>query len=160
MIEIERIERVDLALTTGLNALFDAGMTWDEGNGRAFLANPDALLLVARWDGVVCGFLTAYRLPRFDGMGAEVNLYEIATDEAYQRRGVGRALVDAVRRWAVEVGAANVWVLTEVDNEAAQALYTATGGERDEPACTMYTYPIASGFGPALPDRAGGEEAR
>jgi len=160
MIEIERVERVDPALTTGLNALFDAGMTWDEGNGQTFLANPDALLLVARWDGVVCGFLTAYRLPRFDGMGSEVNLYEIATDEAYQRRGVGRALVDAVKQWAVEVGAVNVWVLTEVDNEAAQGLYTATGGERDEPVFTMYTYPIASGSGPDRAERTGGEEGR
>lgn len=155
MIEIERVVRVDAALAAGLNGLFDEGMAWDEGNGRAFLANPDALLVVARWDGVVCGFLTAYRLPRFDGMGSEVNLYEIGTDEAYRRRGVGRALVAEVTRWAAEVGAANVWVMTEVDNEAAQGLYAATGGERDEPAITMFTYSIASVMGPT-----GGREGR
>ncbi len=155
MIEIERVTHVDGALVAGLNRLFDVGMTWDEGNGRRFLANPDALLVVARWEGVVCGFLTAYRLPRFDRLGSEVNLYEIATDEAYQRRGVARALVEEVKRWATDVGAANVWVLTEVDNAPAQGLYAATGGERDEPAFTMFTYPIPSGN-----DRADGREGR
>jgi len=155
MFEIERVTKVNAVLAAGLNRLFDAGMTWDAGNGRTFLANSDALLVVARWEGVVCGFLSAYRLPRFDGLGSEVNLYEIATDEAYQRRGVGRAMVDEVKRWAVEVGAANVWVLTEVDNDPAQGLYAATGGERDEPAFTMFTYPIPSGN-----DRADGREGR
>lgn len=129
----------------GLNALFDEGMAWAQGNGEAFLANPGALLLVARWEGTVCGFLTAYRLPRFDGLGSEVNLYEIATHTEFQRRGVATALVNEVKRWAAEVGAANVWVLTEVDNEPANRLYAATGGVRDEPDVVMFTYPIAAG---------------
>lgn len=147
MIEIERVVRVDAALAAGLNRLFDEGMTWDEGNGRTFLANPDALLLVARWQGIVCGFATAHRLPRFDGLASEVNLYEIGTDEAYRRRGVARALVAEVKEWAAERGSANVWVLTEVDNEAAQSLYAATGGIREESAVTMFTYPIPAASG-------------
>lgn len=142
MIEVERVTQVGEMLAAGLNALFDEGMTWDKAHGRTFLANPDALLVVARWEGVVCGFLSAYRLPRFDGLGSEVQLYEIGTHEDFRRRGVATALIAEVKRWATEVGASNVWVLTEVENDPAQGLYAATGGVRDEPAVAMFTFPI------------------
>ena len=107
--------------------------------GQRFLAHPDTLLLVARWDGEACGFLSAYRLQRFDRRRAEVLLYEIGVEEPFQRRGVGRALVEEAKRWAVEVGADELWVLTEDDNVPARALYAATGG-REEPGFTMFDY--------------------
>ena len=67
-------------------------------------------------------------------------LYEIGVNEAFQRRGVGTALVNAVKGWTKEVGADEMWVLTERDNAAAMALYTATGAEADPPGTTMFTY--------------------
>lgn len=142
MIEVERVTAVDADLARALDGLFDEGMTWSEENGRAFLANPDALLIVARWEGTPCGFLTAYRLPRFDALSSEVNLYEIGTHADYRRRGVATAMIDELKRWADEVGAVNIWVLTEIDNEPAQRLYASTGGVRDEPAVVMFGYPI------------------
>jgi ribosomal protein S18 acetylase RimI-like enzyme len=142
VIEVERVTAVDAELAQTLNGLFDEGMVWDEEHGRAFLANPDALLIVARWEGTPCGFLTAYRLPRFDALDSEVNLYEIGTHEDYRQRGVASAMIDELKRWAAEVGAVNVWVLTEIDNEPAQRLYAATGGVRDEPPVVMFEYPI------------------
>ena len=123
MIEVERVKEVDGDLARALNGLFDEGMAWNDEHGRAFLANPDALLIVARWEGTPCGFLTAYRLPRFDGLDSEVNLYEIGTHEDYRQRGVATAMIAELKRWAEEVGAVNIWVLTEIDNEPAQRLY-------------------------------------
>ena len=67
MVAVERVTAVDAELAEGLNGLFDEGMRWSAENGRSFLADPDALLLVARIDGVPRGFLTAYRLPRVEG---------------------------------------------------------------------------------------------
>jgi ribosomal protein S18 acetylase RimI-like enzyme len=147
-IEIERLTAVDAGLARALNRLFDEGMTWDEKHGRAFLANPDALLIVARWEGTPCGFLTAYRLPRFDALDSEVNLYEIGTHEDYRQRGVAAAMIAELKRWAAEVGAVNIWVLTEIDNEPAQRLYAATGGVRDEPPAVMFEYPVQRAVGP------------
>jgi GNAT superfamily N-acetyltransferase len=141
-LRIRRLSEVDAALAEQLNAEFDEGMVWDEGEGRRFLADADNLFLAAFWDERVCGFATAYRLQRVDRRRAEVLLYEIGVNEAFQRRGVGTALVAAVKHWAREVSADEVWVLTERDNTAAMALYAATGGEADPPGTTMFTYPI------------------
>lgn len=138
---VERVAAVDRDLAAQLDPMLDEGVAWDDGQGRRFLADPDALLLLARWEGVPCGFLTAYRLPRFDRRGAEVQLYEIGVEEPFQRRGVGRALVEEAKRWAAEVGAAELWVLTEEENGPARALYASAGG-REERGFAMFDYEI------------------
>ncbi len=140
VLTIRRLTEVDAALADQLKVEFDEGMEWDEAEGQRFLANRDNLFLAALWDDRVCGFATAHRLQRFDRRRAEVLLYEIGVNEAFQRLGIGTALVDAVKRWAKEVGADEMWVLTERDNAAAMALYAATGGEADPPGTTMFTY--------------------
>jgi GNAT superfamily N-acetyltransferase len=139
---IQRVTSVDDVLAAQLNALFDDGKAWDPAQGRRFVHNPDALFLVARWDGHPCGFATAHRLPRFDRRRAGVLLYEIGVQARFRRRGVGAALVAGVRRWAEEVGADEVWVLTDAGNAAAMALYAATGGQADAPGTTVFTYRI------------------
>ena len=139
LLTVRRESTVDAVLAAELDALFDADVSWDAEQGPRFLAHPDTLLLVARWDGAVCGFLSAYRLQRFDRRGAEVLLYEIGVEEPFQRRGVGRALVEEAKRWAVEVGADELWVLTEDDNAPARTLYAATGG-REETGLVMFDY--------------------
>jgi GNAT superfamily N-acetyltransferase len=136
---VRRESTVDVVLAAELDALFDEGMSWDAKQGQQFLAHPDTLLLVARWDGKACGFLSAYRLQRFDRRRAEVLLYEIGVEEPFRRRGVGRALVEEAKRWAAGVGADELWVLTEDDNAPVRALYAATGG-REENGLTMFTY--------------------
>jgi GNAT superfamily N-acetyltransferase len=138
---VRRESTVDGVIAAELDALFDEGMSWDAEQGQQFLAHPDTLLLVARWDGKACGFLSAYRLQRFDRRRAEVLLYEIGVEEPFRRRGVGRALVEEAKRWAAGVGADELWVLTEDDNAPARALYAATGG-REERGLTMFTYDL------------------
>ena len=138
---VRRETAVDAALAARLDAMFDEDVAWDDAQGRRFLADPDALLLVARWDGVPCGFLTAYRLQRFDRRRAEVVLYEIGVEEPFQRRGAGRALVEEAKRWATEVGADELWVMTEEDNAPARALYAAAGGA-EESGFTMFDYDL------------------
>lgn len=140
-LKVRRETAVDAALAADLDAIFDQGMSWDAEQGQRFLAHPDTLLLVARWNGDVCGFLSAYRLQRFDRRGAEVLLYEIGVAEPFQRRGAGRALVEAAKRWAADVGADELWVLTEDDNAPARALYATTGG-REQTDMTMFEYRV------------------
>jgi GNAT superfamily N-acetyltransferase len=139
---VRRLTEVDDALAARLNPLFDDGGEWDAIQGRIFVENSDNLFLAAFWDGEACGFLTAHRLQRFDRRRAEVLLYEISVDERFQRRGVGTALIAAVNRWARDVGADEVWVLTNAGNDAAMTLYQRTGGTEDVPGTTMFTYRI------------------
>lgn len=139
---IRRLTDVDAVPAEQLNALFDEGMVWSEEEGRAFLQNRDNLFLVAFWADRACGFATAHRLQRFDRRRAEVLLYEIGVDEQFQRRGAATGLVAGVNRWAREVGADEVWVLTNRANTAAVALYRSTGGQEDEPDIIMFTYHV------------------
>ena len=60
-----------------------------------------------------------------------------AVQEPFQWGGVGRALVEDAKRWAVEVGVYELWVLTEDDNGPARAPYTATGGREEQCVATF-----------------------
>lgn len=142
---ISRLQSVDAFLAARLSVLFDEGMVWDEGEGARFLGDPGNFLAVAFWGESPCGFVSAHRLQRFDRRRAEVLLYEIGVDDPYQRRGIGAALVAAVTSWAAEVGADEVWVLAEGDDDRAQAFYRAIGGQPDEQGALMFTFPIAGG---------------
>jgi GNAT superfamily N-acetyltransferase len=140
---VRRLGVADASWARLLNELFDVGMVWDAGEGRRFLADPANLLVVAFWDDVPSGFATAHRLQRFDRRRAEVLLYEIGVEESDQRRGIGAALVDEVKRWAGEVGADEVWVLAEGSDARAIAFYRAIGGHADEQGAVMFTFSIA-----------------
>jgi ribosomal protein S18 acetylase RimI-like enzyme len=140
---VRRVRLVAAALAAHLDLLFDEGVSWDDAEGQRFLTDPANLLVVAFWDDIPCGFATAHRLQRFDHRRAEVLLYEIGVDEPYQRRGIGAALVAAVTSWAAEVGADEVWVLAEGEDDRAQAFYRAIGGIADEQGAVMFTFPVA-----------------
>jgi GNAT superfamily N-acetyltransferase len=62
----------------------------------------------------------------------ELCLYEIGVDDAYRRRGIGRALIRAVGDLARELGCSSVYVLTEAGNAAALATYAFGGVERED----------------------------
>jgi GNAT superfamily N-acetyltransferase len=140
---VRRLGAADASWARLLNDLFDAGKVWDAGEGRRFLADPANLLVVAFWDDVPCGFATAHRLQRFDRRRAEALLYEIGVAEPSQRRGIGAALVEEIRRWAAEVGADEVWVLAEGDGAQAQTFYRAIGGQPDDRGAMMFTFSVA-----------------
>lgn len=78
---VRRLTEVDETLAPRLSFLFDEGTIWDQEQGKAFLGDPDNLFLVAFWDDVPSGFLTAHRLQRFDRRRAEVLLYEIGVHD-------------------------------------------------------------------------------
>jgi len=137
--KIERISTVDREFMQQINLLFD-DKKWDEVEGKKFLENDDNALFVAIEDKTPVGFLTAHRLQRFDSRKAEVLLYEIGVHEDHRRKGIGKALIEAVKQWAKEVGADEVWVLTEKDNIPAMKMYQSAGGVEESPGTIMFVY--------------------
>lgn len=140
--QIVRVSHPTPDFAAQINKQLDEGLVWDEDQGQKFLQNEDNALFVAYVEDEMAGFLTAHRLQRFDQRKAEVLLYEIGVNEDFQRRGIGKALITAVKQWAKAVEADEVWVLTYMDNEAAMALYESMGGEEDDPGTTMFTYKV------------------
>jgi len=91
-----------------------------------FLDQPGHHLCIAYVDGDPVGFVSGVELTHPD-KGTEMFLYELGVDEAYRRRGLGRALVAALATRAGERGCYGMWVLTEADNAAALGLYRSAG---------------------------------
>ena len=126
---IEQIFSVNVVLKQQINALLDEDVEWDNTQGQRFLGNPDNVLFLAFVEDKPVAFLTAYRLQRFDIRKAEVLLYEIGVLDEFQRQGIATALIAALKKWAVQAEADEVWVLTYASNKAAMGLYKSTRGE-------------------------------
>jgi [ribosomal protein S18]-alanine N-acetyltransferase len=109
-------------------ALFDDPV--DVAATRRFLADGANVLLLAYVDGSPAGFVSGTVLSHPDKPVPEMFLNELAVDERYRGRGIGRALVAELWRVAQEVGCRGMWVLTHYDNAAANRVYTAAGGTR------------------------------
>ena len=93
----------------------------------ALLDDPRTVFLVAERDGEVVGFVFGYVLPRRHGNATELFVYELGVDEAHRRQGIARQLLEALLD-----GQEESFVLTEPDNEAANAVYRSLGGKRSE----------------------------
>lgn len=95
-----------------------------------FLAAHGHLMLIAYVDGVPAGFVSGIEMLHPD-KGTEMCLYELSVDSAYRRRGIGRALTEALAAVARERGCYDMWVGVERDNDAATATYRSAGASDD-----------------------------
>jgi ribosomal protein S18 acetylase RimI-like enzyme len=130
-VEIRRIRPGDDAAVVAAGALFDHAPK-AEATAR-FLADPHHHLLIA-YDpaGQPIGFVSGVEVTHPD-KGTEMFLYELSVEEAFRRQGVGRGLVEALDALARERGCYGMWVVTDVDNEAARATYSSAGGKTSPP---------------------------
>ena len=130
MTRIRRLGPGDEAAVLGAPGLFDEPPKPDAT--RRFLAESTHHLLLAEDEGVAVGFVSGVETTHPD-KGTEMFLSELSVDEPARRRGVGRALVEALAALARERGCFGMWVGTEPVNEAARRTYAAAGG-RETPA--------------------------
>jgi aminoglycoside 3-N-acetyltransferase I len=98
------------------------------GDPEGLLADPRTLLLVAFDAERPVGFVLAHELPRRHGDRANLFVYEVNVADSHQRRGIASALLARLAELARERGIRVGFVLTEPDNEAANALYRSLGG--------------------------------
>jgi len=106
------------------------------------LREPSYLMIVALDDNdAVLGRIYANVLHRFEA--TDLLLYEVDVDEEHQRKGVGRAMIDFLSKLSAERGYREMWVLTDLDNEAGNALYKSAGGQLENSPANMYVFPIA-----------------
>jgi aminoglycoside 3-N-acetyltransferase I len=99
------------------------------GDPEGLLADPRTLMLVA-FDGErPVGFVLGHELPRRHGERAKLFVYEVDVADTHRRRGIASTLLSKVRELARERGIRAGFVLTEPDNNPANALYRSAGGE-------------------------------
>ena len=126
-VDIRRLRPGDEELVAAASHLFDGPA--DAEATRRFLADERHHLFVAYVDGRAAGFVSGVEMTHPD-KGTEMLLYELAVDGPYRNAGLGRTLVARLRDVAAERGCYGMWVLTDDDNGAALAAYTAAGGVR------------------------------
>jgi ribosomal protein S18 acetylase RimI-like enzyme len=129
----------DGELVVAAGALFDHPP--DLPTSERFLRSPGHHLLLAFVGDVAAGFVSGIEMTHPD-KGTEMFLYELAVGEAFRRRGIGRALVQALLEIARAGGCYDMWVLADADNEAALGTYRTTG-TTDESAHVMLTWDLA-----------------
>jgi ribosomal protein S18 acetylase RimI-like enzyme len=133
-VKIARLGPDDAERVVADSPLFDGPATLEWAT--LFLARQGHHLLVASIDGVDVGFVSGVETTHPD-KGTEMFLYELSVDEAYHRRGIGRALVAALRDLARERGCHGMWVGTDDSNVAALATYRSAGAAPPEPCVTL-----------------------
>ena len=125
-LDIRRLATGDEEAVLAAGKLFDEPPQRDAT--RRFLATDNHHLLIA-YDGAgePLGFVSGVETTHPD-KGTEMFLYELGVDEPARRRGVGRALVEALAALARERGCYGMWTGTEDTNDAALATYRSAGG--------------------------------
>lgn len=99
-------------------------------DSAAYLGDPAVLHWVAEDGDRVVGFNLCYVLRRRSDAARELLLFEIGVHRDVRRKGVGRALIAAMRAWMDEQRVDLTWVLA--DNPGAEAFYAACGFVRDD----------------------------
>jgi ribosomal protein S18 acetylase RimI-like enzyme len=108
------------------------------------LSDSGRILLVVEKADEPIGYALGYRLERVDGVKPMLFLYEVEVSAAHRRRGIGRALVEEMKRIARDERVLKMWVETNVSNKAANRLYRALGGEQSGEPSAVYTWRSAS----------------
>ena len=129
--DIRRLDASDLDLLLAATPLFDE--TVDPDLARSFLDDPGHHCLVALVEDEPVGFVTGVAI-RHPDKATEMLLYELGVGEAWRGRGIGGALVGALRDLAEGLSMRGVWVLAEPDNEAALRTYRSAGAEAEDAA--------------------------
>jgi aminoglycoside 6'-N-acetyltransferase I len=91
-----------------------------------FLADRHHHLCVAVDDGVVVGMITALDYVNPD-KPRQLWINEVGVAPSHRRRGIARAMLDAMLAHARDLGCTEAWLATEHENTAANALYRSVG---------------------------------
>jgi ribosomal protein S18 acetylase RimI-like enzyme len=117
------------------DVLDDEPRGFDDG----WLADPRVHFVVALVEGTPVAVAYGHTLPLPDGR-IEMLLYSLDVIEAYRRLGMGRALVTAFLERTRALGFDELWVLTDPENEAANATYRSVGPPSGRETSVMYTW--------------------
>jgi predicted acetyltransferase len=106
------------------------------------LREPSYVMVVALTDdNEVMGRIYGNVLHRYSA--TDLLLYEVDVDEKHQRKGACRAMIDYLKSFCAKRGHSEIWVLTDLDNEAGNGVYKATGGVLENSPANMYVFRIS-----------------
>ena len=102
--------------------------------------NESIIFLAKSEEGTPAGFVQLYPIFTSVGMNRKWLLNDLFVAEDYRRHGVGKALMDQAKEFALETKAAGILLETTKDNVTAQALYERSGYEKEN---SVYFYNLS-----------------
>ena len=108
--------------------LFDhAGASPEQVAARMLACQHVLTTFIGELDGQSAGFACLRLVPHLQGDAPYAELTDIYVEASFRRLGVARALIARVEEAAQAAGASDVVIITDFDNEDAQAAYRAVG---------------------------------
>lgn len=105
------------------------------------LTKSDFLAVVAKHENQVIGGLTAYVLAPYYTLRPSVYLYDLGVLSEFQRKGIGKALIEYLVTYGKAQGFDVVFVDAESEDTEAIKFYRATGIQ-SEVAVSQFTYSL------------------
>lgn len=89
------------------------------------------ICIIALFEDVVVGGLTAYVLDKFERDRREIYIYDLAVSERHRRKGVATGLIRELQKLACECDAYVIFVQADPPDTAAIRLYESLGTRED-----------------------------
>lgn len=143
-IQILKLDNSDLELFTGLIRVFEDVFVMTDfripsaSHLRELLKRPDFLVFVALNNTQVVGGLTVYTLTQYYSTRPLAYLYDLAVLEPYQRKGIGRKLIDSVCSFCRENDYEEVFVQADKIDAHAIEFYRRTKPTNEEEVLHFY----------------------
>jgi aminoglycoside 3-N-acetyltransferase I len=112
----------------------------DQDYLESLLKNQNFMVYVAMFGERIIGGLTAYVLPSYYFQSSEVYIYDLAVDSAFQRKGTGRKLIEAIKTDCKALGLREVFIQADKIDQHAVDFYHATGGKAGD--VVHFSYPL------------------
>jgi ribosomal protein S18 acetylase RimI-like enzyme len=107
---------------------------------RIFLGDDKNILILGMEGHSPVGFALAYLLDRVDRNQAMMLFYEIVVSDRHRAHGIGKMMVNELKRIGLELNVTKIWVLTNKSNSAAVNLYRSTGAKPVGDDDVMFVY--------------------
>lgn len=95
---------------------------------QRLLSTSGFIAIVAMKDGKVLGGLTAYELAGYYSEKSELYIYDIAVQTAWHNQGIGKSLIEYLKRYAKEKEIETIFVEAHTEDVQAVKFYESTFG--------------------------------
>lgn len=142
-IKLELMQQIDLPQVIAIAIELNLGI-WQIDDYKEELDRKDSYLLVAKEGRDVIGFI-AVRFILIDGndksINSEANIINIGVIESYQRKGIGKLLLNGILIKTEKLRVSTIWLEVRESNTEAQNFYRSRGFVQIQKRKIFYTQP-------------------
>lgn len=144
-VEIQKLTKRDTDSFSELIKVFKETFEWENFSLptnihlQRLLKKKSFLVFTAKLDQNIIGGLTAHVLERYDLERPSAYIYDIAVLSKYQRKGIGKLLIETLNKYCEKKGFSEVFVQAETDDQQAVNFYRKTPNTSELQA-THFTY--------------------